>query len=371
MKHTVVKLGGSVLRGPGDALAILDILSGYHSPLVVVVSALKGVTDRLAAAASDPARLPTLIPKLRAEYRSFAAAFEAPAAAEGSAFIQIDRILCSCSCRCDGAGRDARARILALGERLAAVCISLAFTALGRPAPVLEPGHLGLVARDSGWEGEAEADIAASRPRIRASLAGRDAAVVPGFYGVAADGSQRLFGRGGSDYSAAVIAACIGAGACDFIKGVPGFFTADPSLVPGARLVVDLSYAEAEALARGGAGILHQGCVEPLRDASIPFRILGGPSLRGQTRVGADAASAGAGPRAVALRPWPEGCASITVAGGEAPSRSAAIALLALQELGLEARAFFPGADSASFRFVVEAGRGREALAAVHEAFFG
>ena len=369
MKHTVIKIGGSVLRDRSDAPAILDILASYEGPLVVVVSALKGVTDRLCEAAEAPELFAVLIPELRREYRSFAHAFCAPEAAEEAAFLQIDRLLGACQRA--GGSRDGTTRILATGERLAAVCIALALLSLGRPAAVLEPGALGLIAASPSPGSEAgEADIAASRPLIRASLAGRDAAVVPGFYGVAEDGTHCLFGRGGSDYSAAVIAACLGAEGCDLIKGVAGFFTADPSLVPGARLVLHLSYSEAEALARGGANILHQGCVEPLREAGVPFRILGGPSLRGETRVGGGFSLAGAGPRAVALMRGPAGCAAITVAGGSAASKSAAIALRALEARGLDACAFVPGADNSSFRFLVEAGRGKEALMAVHDALF-
>jgi aspartate kinase len=372
MGYTVVKLGGSVLRGPADADKVRGTLEGYTGSIVVVVSALKGVTDRLSAASASPALLAALLPQLRLEYRAFARAFRAAPAAEAAALIQIDRLLCACP---NGiVARDSLARILATGERLAAVCVSLALVALGRPAPVIEPGRLGLVAAPVGRpvsENEAEADIPASRPRVRASLAGRDAVVVPGFYCQALDGSFVLFGRGGSDYSAAVIAACLGAEGCDFIKDVGGLYTADPSLVPGARPVGSLSYAEAEALAKGGANILHQGCVEPLREAGVPFKILGGPSLPGQTRVGGTAAIGASGPRALALTRGPAGCAAITVAGGTALSRTAAVALRALEARGLQARAFFPGVDPSSFRFLVEAGRGREALGIVHEALFG
>jgi aspartate kinase len=376
MEHTVIKLGGSVLKGPRDAGAVLDILVGYDGPVVVVVSALKGVTDRLAAAEAAPERRLRLVPELREEYRAFAEAFGAPLPSLQAAYAQIDRLL-------EGLGRlldpaespratDARAKVLASGERLSAVCVALAFVALGRPAPVIEPGRLGLVARPSAGRGEdAIADIAASAPRIRRALESIDAAVVPGFYGVGTDGSHLLFGRGGSDYSAAVIAACLCARGCDFIKDVAGFFTADPSLVPGAMPVLDLSYAEAEALSRGGSTILHYGCVEPLREAGVALRILGGPSQGGQTRVGFPRPGELPGPRAVALARGPSGSAAITVAGGKAASRSAALVLQALESRGLQARAFSPGADSSSFRFLVDSSRGDEALKIAHEALFG
>ncbi len=380
MKHSVIKLGGSVLRGPCDAEAILSTLDGYKGPLVVVVSALKGVTERLGAALSAPTEASELISELREEYREFAAAFGAPAAAREAGLVQIERLLGGLSLLFDRRAADGAARIhatrilatriLATGERLSAVCVALALAALGRPAPVIEPGRLGLVALPpvEGSDGS-EADIPASAPRIRAALSGVDAAVVPGFYGVGSDGEPRLFGRGGSDYSAAVIAACIGAASCDFIKGVAGFFTADPALVPGARPVRDLSYAEAEALALGGANILHQRCVEPLRASLVPLRILGGPSLAGQTRVGEGRSAGPRGPQALALRRGPTGGATITVAGGGA-SKAAAAVLLAFEASGLQARAFSPGRDGSSFRFLVDGRRGDEALRVAHDALF-
>lgn len=404
MKHIVIKLGGSVLRSPCDARAVLDILAGYPDPIVVVVSALKGVTERLAEALSATGRRAALISELRDEYCGFAAAFGAPFAAEAAARMQIERLLgglellfvrdtarTASSPTVGGnssGGREAarilKTRVLAMGERLSATCVSLALVSIGRPAPVIEPGKLGLVARrptrpSAGREDEVVADIAASTPRIRAALGGGAAlgdgrsAVVPGFYGVAEDGSPRLFGRGGSDYSAAAIAACLGAASCDLVKDVDGFYTADPALVEGARLVVELSYEEAEALARGGANILHQSCIAPLRDAGVPLRILGCSSsqVRLATRVGLGRPGGIPGPRGVAMKRGPAGSAEITVAGRGSASKSATIVLKAFEARGFQARAFFPSTDGASFRLLVEASRGDEALRVAHEALFG
>lgn len=387
---TVLKLGGSVLKGWGDAAAILEILAGYRGPLIVVVSALKGVTDALKEAASRAAQGEGgigvgLVPVIRDRYAELARSFGAPPAAEAAALLRIEELLCALGralfALAEGPGGEIRNscipaargfitnRILAIGERLSAVCIALAMTALGRPTPVIEPGRLGIVVVPNG-NGGATADIAASTPRIKASLAGRDAAVVPGFYGIGADGEPYLFGRGGSDYSAAVVAACLGAARCDFIKDVAGLFTADPDLVPEARPVLELSYDEADALALGGAGILHSGCIEPLREARVPLRVLGGPSHRGQTSIGPVDRGVLPGPRALALAQGPFGSDAITVAGGGASSKAAAQVLRALEARGLQARAFSPGAGGSSFRLLVQAGSGGEALRVAHDALF-
>ncbi len=232
MKHIVIKLGGSVLRSPCDARAVLDILAGYPDPIVVVVSALKGVTERLAEALSATGRRAALISELRDEYCGFAAAFGAPFAAEAAARMQIERLLgalellfardAARSASPTVGGKDAASGEAARSSGRASSrwgsgsrrpAISLALVSIGRPAPVIEPGKLGLVARrsacpSSGREDEAVADIAASAPRIRAALgAVRPARPFSGRAGLLRrrrGRHPRLFGRGGSDYSAAV-----------------------------------------------------------------------------------------------------------------------------------------------------------------------
>ena len=135
MKHAVLKLGGSVLRDFRDAAAIVDIFDSYADPLVVIVSALKGVTDRLANAADARSSLPSQMPlvaQLRDEHRAFAEALGAPAAALEAASFRIDSILCRLLPLLGSGG--SRAEILSTGERLSATLVALAFAALGRPA---------------------------------------------------------------------------------------------------------------------------------------------------------------------------------------------------------------------------------------------
>jgi bifunctional aspartokinase / homoserine dehydrogenase 1 len=301
MRHTVVKLGGSVLTGPGDAAAIRGILSEYEGPIVVVVSALKGVTDELALAAKRPARRDDdLLERLRARHFEMAEALGAPpsaglvggrtsarsrAAAVAAAEARIDEMLERLGelLSCPASRRDRHARILSSGERLSAACVAVAAAAEGRPGPILEPGRLGLVAR--GSDSDAEADIPASAASIREAVDRLDLAIVPGFYGVCEDGRPLLFGRGGSDYSAAVIAACLGARSCDLVKDVPGIFSADPGRDPGARPLPEISYGEAAALAAAGSKVLHPRCVAPLAAARVVLRVRGAVLSEGMTLV--------------------------------------------------------------------------------------
>ena len=134
------------------------------------------------------------------------------------------------------------------------------------------PEDIGLVT--DGVFGNSACDFAASTAPVSNALADDVVYVVPGFYGVDKDGKTTLFGRGGSDYSAASIAACIGAKSLDVWKDVDGFLSADPGAVSAPQSISQLNYLEAAELSYFGAKILHPRTVEPLFDRDIPIRIL-------------------------------------------------------------------------------------------------
>ena len=106
--------------------------------------------------------------------------------------------------------------------------------------------------------------------------------VVGGFVGATPDGRTTTLGRGGSDYSAAVIGACLGAREIQIWTDVDGMLTADPRLVEGPRVVSHLSFAQAYELAYYGAKVLHPGTIEPAVAHDIPVRVL---NSSGPTRL--------------------------------------------------------------------------------------
>lgn len=102
-------------------------------------------------------------------------------------------------------------------------------------------------------------------------------AVTQGFIASDAAGDTVLLGRGGSDTSAAYLAARLGASALEIWTDVPGLFSADPRIVPDAWHLESLSYAQAEALAALGASVLHPRCIEPARESHIPIWVRSTP----------------------------------------------------------------------------------------------
>jgi bifunctional aspartokinase / homoserine dehydrogenase 1 len=111
----------------------------------------------------------------------------------------------------------------------------------------------------------------AAKKRITPLLAKGAVVVMPGFIGSGPDGELVTLGRGGTDFSAAILACSIGAKSVTLWKEVDGLMTADPKSVPSARVITELHYREAAELAFYGAKVLHPRTMIPLVDRGIPL----------------------------------------------------------------------------------------------------
>jgi diaminopimelate decarboxylase/aspartate kinase len=102
---------------------------------------------------------------------------------------------------------------------------------------------------------------------------GSEAIITQGFIASNAQGETVLLGRGGSDTSAALLAAILDATECEIWTDVPGIYTANPHQLPHARLLKQLNYDEAQEIASMGAKVLHPNCLPPVRQAGIPMAV--------------------------------------------------------------------------------------------------
>ena len=100
---------------------------------------------------------------------------------------------------------------------------------------------------------------------------GASAVITQGFFAANTNGDTVLLGRGGSDTSAALLAALLEATSCEIWTDVPGIYTANPHQLPHARLLKQLNYDEAQEIASMGAKVLHPNCIPPVRQAGIPM----------------------------------------------------------------------------------------------------
>ncbi len=281
MPKIVVKFGGSNLRSKEEIHRIIKVVKNYNQPLIVVVSAFYGVTNFLVDAL-EKARHDEEVAAKTVQYLfdlkigSLNHFIESESHRNETIRLiqeQLDELknyLHGIALTGD-ASKALEDHVLSYGERLSAIFLNGILTSQGLESKVSFPETIGLIT--DGEFGNASADFHLSTARVRAALIDDHIHVVPGFYGVSQDLKTTLFGRGGSDYSAAAIARCVGASSLDIWKDVNGFLSSDPKLVSNPVLIERLSYNEAAELAYFGAKILHPRTVEPLNDPHIAVRI--------------------------------------------------------------------------------------------------
>jgi len=230
----VVKIGGSVLTGRSGYRRAADFLASRIAAdpshaIVAVVSAELGDTDALLDTARDFVEAPD------------------PAALD---------------------------LLWSTGELRSTALLTLALHARGVAASGGNVHQAGLFKDDDS----AEPRI---RPlRLRAALAGRDVVVVPGFLARGRGDGIVSLGRGGSDLTAVLLAAGLGAVRCELLKDVPGYFTADPKLDPGAVQMPVLSYERAIHMADEGCELVQRKALVAARDHELDLIITaieGGP----------------------------------------------------------------------------------------------
>ncbi len=278
----VLKFGGTSVAWPDRVRRVASLVgeAKKREPVVVVASALGGVTDALVAMAGgavngDPTWTAAL-ETLERRHREAALALAAPAEAEaiqgfvGEAFDEIRDLVRGASLvrECTARTLDS---VMSYGERLAAGLVAGCLRRAGLDAEAVDARSLLLT--DNRF-GAARVKLAESYARIRSALLGReDVPVVTGFIGSTEAGETTTLGRGGSDYTAALVGAALEASAVEIWTDVDGVMSADPRLVPDAFSIPALSYDELMELSHFGAKVVYPPTVHPARERSIPLVI--------------------------------------------------------------------------------------------------
>ncbi len=281
----VLKFGGTSV---GDAEAIGRLVrhvaaARQRGGAVVVVSALSGVTDRLlqlatAAAAGDEGLVAAGIPELLDRHSRVAReVVPEPEALIDSIAVQLRELrnLLHAVATLKDASPRTRDAIAAFGELLSSRIVEGACNAAGLRATWVDPRRV-LVTNDTfgcALPLMDETAAAAGEALVGALEAGL-VPVVGGYVGATAAGVTTTLGRGGSDYSAAILGAAVGASEIQIWTDVDGMMTADPRVVPATHVVPRLSFDEASELAYFGAKVLHPSTILPAVAKAIPVRIL-------------------------------------------------------------------------------------------------
>ncbi|HMH83562.1 MAG TPA: lysine-sensitive aspartokinase 3 [Gemmatimonadales bacterium] len=308
-ESTVLKFGGTSVADAEALQRVAGLVSRAHRSTgpIVVVSALAGVTDTLlaaadAAASGDAERMRPQLDALLERHAEIAGRLAGPEGAQGIRTVighaggEIAGLL-------ERVARDPERRpalrdeIASYGERLSAALLTAVLLAADVPARYVDARHC-LITDET--HGRATPLLPDTEQRTRTALAPLlDRRLVPvlgGYIGATPEGVTTTLGRGGSDYSAALVGAALGAAEIQIWTDVSGVLTADPRVVPGARTIPSLSYAEAAELAYFGAKVLHPKTIQPAMDRGIPVRICNSRApndpgtvvtARGEVRAGA------------------------------------------------------------------------------------
>jgi aspartate kinase len=197
-----------------------------------------------------------------------------------------------------------RDAIAGIGERISFEIVAGALEALGIPSRAVDARSL--IVTDETF-GRAAPLLEETTPRVRETLVplvdNGIVPVLPGFVGSTRKGVTTTLGRGGSDWSASILGACLPAEEIQIWTDVDGMMTVDPRVVPAARVIPQVSFSEAAELAYFGAKVLHPATIRPAVERGIPVRVLNSlnPTAPG-TLITQETAAAGGEPRAIAFK---------------------------------------------------------------------
>jgi aspartate kinase len=165
--------------------------------------------------------------------------------------------------------------LLTVGERISMALLSMALQDLGVPALSLTGSQSGILTTNSHRRARI---LRILGTRIRENLAQGKVVIVAGFQGMSEQKEITTLGRGGSDTTAVALSAVLGASRCDIYTDVDGVMSADPRIVPDAKLYPYLPLSLMSSMAMGGAGVLHPRCVDLALQYQVPLRVLSSSS---------------------------------------------------------------------------------------------
>ena len=318
----VQKFGGTSLEDAAALERLCRIVERSRAECpVVVVSAMGDTTDRLVealelAAAGEETRALTGLSRMQRDtervLRDFFGTGSPPVEEDVAPFFhELARMARAVAVlrSAPAAGRD---HFLAHGEMIAGAVVARALIANSLPAVPLDSREL--VLTDDRF-GRAQPDLQETERRVREKVAPLcalgDIPVAAGYIGSSHAGATTTLGRGGSDYTAALFGAALGAEAVEIWTDVDGMMTADPRVVPSARPIEAISFEEASELAYFGARVLHPLTLAPAIEKGIPVRVKNSrrPDFPG-TEIRASAGSEGRGVRSIAFK---KGIATVDV----------------------------------------------------------
>ncbi len=374
----VWKFGGASLADAAAIARAAGLIASHDGPLVVVASALAGVTDLLLGGAQQAAANQGAAPAstFLQRHRQAVKALLPPGKKRRALLARIDEAARQYRDLCAAVGVLGHLEprtldlLVARGERMSAALLAEALLAQRRRAVYVDATEFVIT---DGQHGGAAPDLPRTARNARRLLMPlirrRVIAVVPGYIGRAPDGSVATLGRGGSDLTATLLGRSLGARQVVLWKDVPGILTADPRLVPDARLLPRLHHREAAEVAHYGAKVLHPRALIPIAGTRVALHVRSflNPTAPG-TEVSAQRPIEGYPVKALAII---HGQAIVTVAGkGMVGVHGiAARTFTAVDAERLSVSTIFQASSESSIGFTIPEGEAARGVQAVRAAF--
>ncbi|MBL0271132.1 MAG: bifunctional aspartate kinase/homoserine dehydrogenase I [Chitinophagaceae bacterium] len=279
----VLKFGGTSVANAANINKVIAIVKEKikKDKTIVVVSALGGVTDMLLQAASAAAEGTESYKEqlVIVEQRHLEAVKQLIPVATQSALLSLVKKSCNeIEDICNGIfllrelTPRSKDRLASYGEWLSSQIIAAAFQAAGIEAVWKDSREL--IVTDSGFTA-AEVNVEETNKRVLQYFenTGDQLFLLPGFIAADKNGVTTTLGRGGSDYTAAILAAAVNASVTEIWTDVSGMMTADPRLTSNARIIPNISYQEAMELSHFGAKVIYPPTIQPVMGKKIPVVI--------------------------------------------------------------------------------------------------
>ena len=284
MTTLAMKFGGTSVGSPdalSQAASIVLEQAKQWDRLLVVVSAMSGVTDALSrgaltAASGDDRTYRSVVAELRVRHYRAVDDLLKPDGERPQLLATVDDYLDEYAAFCHSVlvlgevTPRAMDAITSLGERLNARILAALIRQRGAKSEAVDASEL--IVTDDTFQNAAplmDASCKRSTERLAPLLGKKVIPVITGFIGGTESGITTTLGRGGSDYSAAILGACLDADEVWIWTDVDGVMSADPRIVPEARIIPELSYSEVSDLAYFGAKVLHPKTIRPVIERGI------------------------------------------------------------------------------------------------------
>ena len=272
-----MKFGGTSV-GSAEALnRVANIVVNTDGERVVVVSAMSGVTNYLVSVVENPdIDVDQVIEQFVNKHM-----IEAGKLLDGELLDsfkeEFDARVEKMREAMNGDREDPyyRDNVVSQGERFSSLMLAYLLRKMGHESVAITSEDAGIVAVGNPLSGSADLNKTAlgMGMKVMPLLAMGTIPIITGFYGAMADGRPLTFGRGGSDYSAAVVANALDADMLEIWTDVDGFMSADPRIVPNVVKIDEMTFGEAAELAYFGAKVLHPRTIEPVRLKHIPLKV--------------------------------------------------------------------------------------------------